>query len=427
MKKIGVLLMLFSALAGAETVSFHLDHVPVIELANLVYSDVSKANYAIDSSVLDLKDTVTVHFSDLEAKQAVGVLETLLKSSGVEIDKTGKVVFLRAMREREKVEEKDDEIFFYRPQYRSVAYITDLCGSLFKTGRFGNQRKVSMPIQENLAIGSPAGGVQVAARHPVSQKPVDGGNSAYSQINKEPDSFFFSGSVADVEKLKKFLVQIDVATPQVFVKGMVYEVTTGQKEGSAFGLAVNILQGKFGLAIGKTASIGDSVSFKNANIEAVFSALNTDSRFKSVSNPSLRVQSGASARFSVGSDVPVLGAVQMDKNGNPVQSVEYKPSGVIFDLKPQIRESGVDLTINQQLSSFIPTTTGVNNSPTLIKREISTTIGAMDNDLIVLGGLDENKSSQDASGFSFLPAWMKSKGAQDSKTQILLVLQVQKI
>lgn len=117
----------------------------------------------------------------------------------------------------------------------------------------------------------------------------------------------------------------------------------------------------------------------------------------------------------------------MDRNGNPVQSVEYKPSGVIFDLKPQVREIGIDLTINQQLSTFIPTTTGVNNSPTLIKREISTRIGAVDNDVIVLGGLDEDKSSSDSSGLSFLPSFLKSKGGQNSKTQILLVLQVQKI
>ena len=45
-----------------------------------------------------------------------------------------------------------------------------------------------------------------------------------------------------------------------------------------------------------------------------------------MSLPSLRVKSGE-MRVSVGSDVPVLGAVQqLDKNGNLVQSVEDKPS-----------------------------------------------------------------------------------------------------
>lgn len=420
-----VFLLIFSSSLRADPlVSFHLDHVPVIELAHLIYSDVSKSNYAIDSTVLDLRNSVSVHFSDLEKKQAVSVLETLLKSSGVEIDKSGDVVLLRAVRESEKIE-VEQEIFFYRPRFRSVGYITELCGGLFKNSHFSMQRSVNMPIQQQINH-TVSTGVR-SSSSPLPQKPVDSGSSAYSQINKDLDSFFFVGSASDVDKLKKLLVQIDVVVSQVFVKGMVFEVTTGQKEGSAFGLAVNLLQGKFGISIGKLLPVGDSISFKSASIEAVFSALNSDSRFKSVSNPSLRVQSGASARFSVGSDVPVLGAVQIDRNGNAIQSVEYKPSGVIFELKPVIRESSIDLTINQQLSTFIPTTSGVNNSPTLIKREISTSIGASDQDVIVLGGLDEDKSSSDSSGFSFLPAFMKSSGGQDSKTQILLVLQVQKI
>lgn len=425
MKKIiFVILMSFSVLGKAETVTFNLDRVPVIELARLIYSDVAKTDYAIDSSVLDMPNSVSVHFSDFGRKQAVSVLEDLLRASGVVVVKTGKVAMLRAVRDSDI--KNDDEIFYYRPKFRSVGYIIDLCGSLFNTGHFSTQRNVSVSPALSSVANSPKIGAANSPQ-PVGNKPVENGTNAYSQISKEPDSFFFSGPQFDVDKLKKLLVQIDIPVPQVFVKGMVYEVTTSQNEGSAFGLAVSLLQGRFGLVIGGSPKIGDSISFKNASIDAVFSVLNSDSHFKSVSNPSLRVQSGASARFSVGSDVPVLGSVQLDKNGNPIQSVEYKPSGVIFDLKPQVRESGIDLTINQQLSSFIPTTSGVNNSPTLIKREISTSVGAVDNDVIVLGGLDEDKTSADSSGFSFLPDFLKSRGGQGSKTQILLVLQVQKI
>lgn len=430
MKRLAFLMLFLTSFSSlAETVSFNLDHVPVMELAKLVYAEVSKSNFVIDSSILDLKDNVSVHFNDLERVQAVSVLETLLKSRGVEIDKTGTVIFLRAAREGVEIE-PEDEIFFYRPKYRSTSYIVDLCGALFKDGKFSFQRKVSNPVPVPVAgMNSGAEPAQTNSTIPQSlpKKPVDTGTSAYSQLNKDVDAFFFTGSVSDIDKLKKLLVQVDTAVSQVIVKGMVYEVTTDSREGSAFGLAMTLLQGKFGLTIGNNTTIGDSISFKNASIEAVFSALNSDSRFKSVSNPSLRVQSGSNARFSVGSDVPVLGAVQMDRNGNPVQSVEYKPSGVIFDLRPEIRDSSIDLTISQQLSSFIPTTTGVNNSPTLIKREISTSIVSENNDVIVLGGLDEEKNSTDSSGLSFLPAFMKSSGGQSTKTQILLVLQVQKI
>ncbi|QBY43356.1 Bacterial type II and III secretion system protein [Arsenophonus nasoniae] len=65
-----------------------------------------------------------------------------------------------------------------------------------------------------------------------------------------------------------------------------------------------------------------------------------------MSSPRLRVKNGAQASFSVGSDVPVLGKVSYSDN-KPVQSIEYRSSGVILNVRPQIRQQGVDLTIDQ--------------------------------------------------------------------------------
>jgi type II secretory pathway component GspD/PulD (secretin) len=259
------------------------------------------------------------------------------------------------------------------------------------------------------------------------KQPTESTTSAYSLLDKnDNDVFIFQGTESEIATLQKLLVQIDTVVPQVVVKGTVYEVQTGHKDGSAFSLAMSVLGNNLAATVGQIIK-GDSLTLRAGNIDAVFSALSTDNRFKSISNTSLRVSSGSSARFSVGSDVPVLGAVQTDRNGAAVQSVEYKPSGVIFDLKPTIRDAVIDLAISQQLSSFVTTTTGVNNSPTLIKREISTNVGAVDGDVIVLGGLDDDQTTDDAAGLAFMPPWARSKATEGKKTQILLVLQVQKI
>lgn len=406
----------------AVTLSF--DKIPVLELVNFVYGDILKQNFALHPDLIGTDKLVTVHFqSDFDKAKLSTFMDNLLSGVGIAIQKKPGYLFLSPI-EKDQIE-PDYEVFYYRAKYRPVSYIMDLTASLFKTGKFTTQRAGirSQPSEAIQAAPVPSNQPQAVQKKPVQ----DTGTSAYSLQDKtEQDAFIFHGTEKEIAQLQKLLSQIDVQTGEVLVKGMVYEVTTGEKEGSAFSLALSVMSGKLGINIGRSGP-GDSISFKNASIDAVFSALSTDSRFKSVSNPSLRVKSGSIARFSVGSDVPVLGAVQFDKNGNPIQSVEYKPSGVIFDLRPQIRENVIDLTINQQLSSFIPTRTGVNNSPTLIKREISTSIGADSNDVIVLGGLDEEKNSQDKSGLSFLPNWMKSRGGESSKIQILLVLQVQKI
>lgn len=129
----------------------------------------------------------------------------------------------------------------------------------------------------------------------------------------------------------------------------------------------------------------------------------------------------------MGQDVPVLGSVSYPSNGLAVQSVEYRSSGVLFNIQPTVREGVIDLSIDQQLSNFIATTTGVNNSPTLTKRALKTSVGVQDGDLIVLGGLTENKESKSRDGLGFLPKFLHSTGSENMRTEIFLVLQVQRI
>jgi type II secretory pathway component GspD/PulD (secretin) len=119
--------------------------------------------------------------------------------------------------------------------------------------------------------------------------------------------------------------------------------------------------------------------------------------------------------------------VSYPSNGQAVQSVEYRSSGVIFNVQPTVREGVIDLGIDQQLSNFITTTTGVNNSPTLTKRALKTMVGMQDGDVIVLGGLTETKESGSRDGLSFIPKFLHTTGKENSRSEILLVLQVQRI
>lgn len=114
-------------------------------------------------------------------------------------------------------------------------------------------------------------------------------------------------------------------------------------------------------------------------------------------------------------------------NGQSVQSVEYKASGVILDLKPEIRGQLAELKIFQQLSSFAKTETGVNGSPTLLKRELQTSVVVGQNDVVLLGGLDEEKSLEDNAGLLYMPEWMRSKSSNKSRSEIVLMLYVERV
>lgn len=254
-------------------------------------------------------------------------------------------------------------------------------------------------------------------------------DSAAAMIDQDADVLLFAGTAREIERLQSLLPQIDVATGEVLVRGVVYEVSRTDKSGSAFGLLASLLGGKLNLGIGSAASnLGNFIQLKNTALDVVYSMLETDSRFKLISSPLLRIQSGAHGVFSVGQDVPVLGALSFPQGaGQAVQSVECRSSGVIFDVQPVVRDAIVDMSISQQLSDFVKTTTGVNNSPKLTKRELKTTVGLKDGDLVVLGGLMESKTARSRDGLAFIPNFLHTKSHEKSEVEIILVLQVERI
>lgn len=387
--------------------SFDLKMANVSEVLQLLYGEVLSTPYVLDPEVLG--DTRLVSF---RYKHGQGDLQAFvgefLESLGYTVERKGGVDFVR-MRKAEEAPPPETRLYLYRPLYRDVAYLARVLAPLFK-GSFSVNRSIRASGQS-----MPEGYVP--------------NGSAAALIDQDADVLLFSGTYPEIEKLQELLPQVDVATGEVLVRGVVYEVSRTDKSGSAFGLLANLLGGKLNLGIGSAAgNLGNFIQLKNTALDAVYSMLETDSRFKVISSPSLRIQSGARGIFSVGQDVPVLGALSFPQGaGQAVQSVEYRSSGVIFDIKPTVRDAVIEMAISQQLSDFIKTTTGVNNSPTLTKRELKTTVALQDGDVIVLGGLAEKKSSRSRDGLSFIPSFLHTQGHEESGAEILLVLQVVRI
>jgi len=397
------------AFAKDVSVNFELDAVPVSQVLRVIYSEAFKTPYVLSPEVLADVRPVSFRYDNSHGSIKF-FLKDFLNSLGYQVDKMGDVDFVRA-KPADSISEVDKDVFVYRPKFRDGSYLTELLGSLFK-GHFSVKRMIQA------APGDPAKGAAVPP------------GSAAAMVDRSSDMLIFQGQEKEVEQLKKLLVQVDTPTGEVVIKGIVYEVQTGRDDASAFSLAASMLNGKLGINIGAPVGVltSGSLSFTGANFSAVISALAADSRFKVVSSPSARVRSGSMARFTVGQDVPILGDIMYPVGGgNPVQSVKYQSSGVIFQVTPKVRDSVVDVDLSQQMSSFINTTTGVNTSPTLTKRQMDTSVSMPDGDVIVLGGLTENKDSANSSGLSFMPDWFRSKTANTSKTEILLFLQVTKI
>jgi type II secretory pathway component GspD/PulD (secretin) len=366
---------------------------------------------------------VTVHLDKgMDKPRLRAFMASFQASVAITAQEKGGYVFLG---QATNPDENGHEVFVYRPKYRTVSYITDLTGALFKFGRFTSQRAVSIKgEQQGQVPAAPGASLAGPGQAP---RVEDSGSNAYSvQDRPEADALIFVGSASEVATLRKLLPQIDTPAGEVLVHGVLYEVTTTSAEGSGLALMGSILGKHFGVQIGEVRP-GDAVSVKVGDFSAVVSLLATDGRFKSINNASVRVKSGLTGVLSVGSNVPVLGSVTVAGNGTTQQSISYQPSGVIFNLSPVIRDGSIDLTILEQISTFVKTTTGVNGSPTLIKREMSTTVASGFEDVIVLGGLDQDSANSSSSGAGFLPNWMHSHGGDSTKTEVILLLNVRKI
>lgn len=394
-----VISSVFSGSVRADDLQF--DSIRLNELAKVGYTQILSDDLIVDDAFNADNRQLSVYLKDRNRADIGMFLKYAIERHGYDVAQEGKLIKIS---KREGVKKPDLVPFFYKPKYREVSYLTDMVSNIFEVGSFTFNRGVKNPSAKGSDV-------------------PDTGSTAFSQLSKPLDAFIFNGTEKEVKKLTQLLDVLDTPQHEVNVQAYIYEVSNTNGQSQTLSLAANLLGGKLKSNFAVDA-LSSFISIKTFGLSAIFSALSTDSRFKVVSSPSLRVKDRETAKFSVGADVPILGAITQN-NGVTTQSVDYKQSGVILEVTPKIRENVVELKIDQELSNFIQTNTGVNNSPTLLKRGLSTTVTAQNDEVIIMGGLDEEKATSGSSGFPLLPIFARNNSRDNAKSNILLVLHVQ--
>ncbi|HAX3268054.1 TPA: type II and III secretion system [Escherichia coli] len=402
------LIFLTSACVHASSPAFIVDRLPLNAAIQLAQEDVFGRQYVLPPELASDTRPVTLDLS-LAGDQKTQREEYVrwLRQMNIAVDTRNGVDHYRSFKPVAAPEKMVSWV--YTPLHRSPSYLaTVLSGT---TGRSSQASSESTSGTSSVSSGTLSGSVS---------------SSSGSFLSGEGDSLVFRGTRSELARLTELVPLIDVPAQGVVVTGYIYEVQTGRSEGSGLALAAKLLSGRFGVSVGSSSSMGNYISFSSGTLNAMYELFSTDNRFKVVSAPQLRMDSGKEATFSVGEQVPVLGSVSYE-DGKAVQSVTYRDSGVIFKVKPVITSSRISLNVNQQLSNFVKTDTGVNDSPTLLKREVDTSLTLKDGDIVLLGGLAENKDSQASTGLSFLPKSWSQKSDEKSRTDMVILLQVKKV
>lgn len=402
------LVFLTSACVHASSPAFIVDRLPLNAAIQLAQEDVFGRQYVLPPELASDTRPVTLDLS-LAGDQKTQREEYVrwLRQMNIAVETRSGVDHYRSFKPVAAPEKMVSWV--YTPFHRAPSYLAAVLSGT--TGRSLQASSDNTSGTSSVSSGTLSGSVS---------------SSSGSFLSGEGDSLVFRGTRSELARLKELVPLIDVPAQGVVVTGYIYEVQTGRSEGSGLALAAKLLSGRFGVSVGSSSSMGNYISFSSGTLNAMYELFSTDNRFKVVSAPQLRMDSGKEATFSVGEQVPVLGSVSYE-DGKAVQSVTYRDSGVIFKVKPVITSSRISLNVNQQLSNFVKTDTGVNDSPTLLKREVDTSLTLKDGDIVLLGGLAENKDSQASTGLSFLPKSWSQKSDEKSRTDMVILLQVKKV
>ena len=412
-----ILFVTFKVYAAPGDVAISLDKVAIPLFIDLIYTTVLDESYVIHDAILQKKDLVTVRLRPGFSKEDIKrFMVELLAGYGVRVDGARGYAYFRPV---EDSAPEYKETFIYKPRYRSSSYIISLLSPVFSSDSFSTKRQVgSGGVTTAGSSGSAAnsGGSSIADK-------LDIGDQGLGQfVDKETDILVFIGNLFEIDKFKMLVDKVDTPPRQIHVRAYIYEVSHRKNENSnALKTVLNFMNGKFGLSLGSERSTGNIFSVTLPQLEIVFNAFSNDTRFRVLSSPSVFVRSGETSRFVVGTDTPVLSGVSYPDRGGAVQSVQYRKSGVIFEVKPKIYQERIDLDISQQTSNFVATTTGVSDSPTLLTREVSTSLTMQSGQLVVIGGLTERKINHDENYLPFTEYLLGSEETQ-SNSEVLLFL-----
>ena len=169
------------------------------------------------------------------------------------------------------------------------------------------------------------------------------------------------------------------------------------------------------------------------DIRLVFNALAKDDKVNVLSSPSLMVLNNQEATIKVGDSVPIRTTESTNTSGalNPIQtsSIEMLDTGVILKVKPRVNASGmIILEIDQSVDNAIQTESSEIDSPTILKRQIQTTVTVVDGESIVLGGLISEEHSYINTGIPFLKdipyvGWLfGTQGKKVVKNELIVVI-----
>ena len=248
------------------------------------------------------------------------------------------------------------------------------------------------------------------------------------QADESTNALIITAAPAKFDSIRRIITQLDIRRAQVLIEAIMAEVSTGlSKElgvqyayvpterssgttpavGQLFSNSsadiAGLIAGGTDAALSAVASgffVGAAKVGGKDNFAALLRALEGDSATNILSTPQLLTLDNEEAEIVVAQNVPfITGQYTNTGSGtdtavNPFQTIEREDVGITLRITPQINEGdSVILNVEQEASSLSPSP--IASDLITNKRSIKTTVLAQDEQTIVLGGLIEDRYTDD--------------------------------
>ena len=260
-------------------------------------------------------------------------------------------------------------------------------------------------------------------------------------VDKNRNLLLFRGSGKEWAELRGVIEKLDKSVPSVLIEVLVAEVTLTDEEQAGFEFLASGALGSRGITARTLGTLGvgaGGLSFtldSAGETRAMLNFFRKEDRVVIRSRPRLLVKSGETASIDVGNEIPVITQISDDDrqvNGSTIvlQDVTYRKTGIQLEIRPLVQANGlVDLQVSQQLSEARPTAaTSFAGSPTILNRQISTTLTLRDGGSLLMGGLISGNQSSGGSGVPFLSKvpvlgrLFRADSVQEDRTELLVMV-----
>jgi general secretion pathway protein D len=257
--------------------------------------------------------------------------------------------------------------------------------------------------------------------------------------NVASNTLLIYATAQEFEQVRDILRSIDVPQRQVLVEATIIEVTLNDelKYGVQYFLDKLINGTEVVGALSNTENLvpnpsspGFSLSL-GLSTRAVVDALSGVTSINVVSSPNLMVLNNQTARLVVGDQVPIATQSRqnaLEQDQVTVNTIEFRDTGVIFDVTPRINSAGsVTLNIVQEVSS-VARQAQQTLTPTISQRKIESAVTAGHGETIILGGLFSNSNTRTRAGLpgatrsSILSGLFGSTQSFKQKTELLILI-----